>query len=125
MPTRFMVMESAVVRSRSGPVTGRLSMPTLSIGSGSCPAARDFSGARRTGVRGANALRALRGQVERLVQAEGSRRPQGRKHGGGQRGSRWKKTGRHRISEHRRNARRPAAMPRRHRFVGGEVRPEV
>ena len=43
---RFIVIDSRVVLSRSGPVTGRLSTPTLSIGSGCWPAARAISAAR-------------------------------------------------------------------------------
>ena len=45
IPMRFIVIDSRVVLSRSGPVTGRLSTPTLSVGSGSRPAARAASAA--------------------------------------------------------------------------------
>ena len=56
MPMRFIVIESRVVLSRSGPVTGRFSMPTLSVGSGSRPAARAVSAALSWPARAARAV---------------------------------------------------------------------
>lgn len=55
MPTRFIVIESRVVLKRSAPVTGRLSTPARSVGSGSWPAARADSFALKVAARPARA----------------------------------------------------------------------